>query len=274
MSDTAGVVSNVSRAANSRQPPAAPVHPVLIPSHVGSLPSRTSRLCSTTPSGKRACCTATRSASVGLAITALARRTRSLAVETVFVLMPLGSAKWVLCIPIAAAVAFILAMNAVRFPSAHTASDSAMLSAEGSSNASMRSRSVRTSPACTGRLDPPSATACRYSATSALVMVREGPLAPGASGSAWSTTSAVIAFATDPIGRTTLGAWLALSPGMVADRAKLPRDGTGIGPGGWLPASAAAAGTSICTVADGQRCSDLHHEEGAPRRSASRQPPR
>ena len=70
-------------------------------------------------------------------------------------------------------------MNAERLPDTQTASVSAMLSADGSSSASSRSRSVRTSPARTRRFDPPAASACRYRATSALVMVDRRPACGG-----------------------------------------------------------------------------------------------
>src|SRR5580658_4452220 len=144
-------------------------------------------------------------------------------------------------------------MNAVRFPDAQTARLSAMLSADGRSKASSRSRSESTSPTRTGRFDPPSATAWWYSVTSASVITRDGPFAPGDSGRSLSTTSAVIAFATDPIGRTTSAAWLATSPGMLELRAKLPADGTGIGVAGPVAVSTAEAGTSIRTAATGSR---------------------
>src|ERR1022692_238647 len=152
--------------------------------------------------------------------------------------------------PIAAAVALRRAMNAERLPDTQTASVSARLSAEGSRSASSRSRSVRTSPARTRRFDPPAASACRYRVTSALVMVIDGPLAEGLSGCAVRTTSAVMALATEPIGRTAVAPRVAIIPLRLVASAKLPLAGVGIG-GGAAPSSRTVAGAWMLTVAGG-----------------------
>src|SRR5580704_10676336 len=152
--------------------------------------------------------------------------------------------------PIAVAAALRRAMNLERLPETQTARVSAMLSADGRSSASSRSRSVRISPACTGRFDPPAVTACLYRSTSAFVMTIDGPGAPGDTGCAARTTSAVIALATDPIGRTAAGARVATVPPRLVASAKLPFEGVGM-VGGAAPSSSTVAGAWMLTVAGG-----------------------
>src|ERR1035441_3139932 len=81
-------------------------------------------------------------------------------------------------------------------------------------------------------------------------MVTLGPDVAVARGCAASTTSAVIALATDPIGRTTAGLALARVPLRLVASAKLPRAGTGID-GGAVPSTSRVAGTLMLTSAGG-----------------------
>ena len=88
------------------------------------------------------------------------------------------------------------------------------------------------------------------------VIVSDGPFAPGVSGNALSTTNAVMALATDPIGRCTVARWVATVPSRLVARAKLPTDGVGIA--GATPGSATSvAGTSMTTEGRGGGAASL-----------------
>jgi len=81
-------------------------------------------------------------------------------------------------------------------------------------------------------------------------MVIDGPCAVRPSGCAVRTTSAVIAFATDPIGRTAVASRLATIPLRLVASAKLPFTGTGIG-GAAVPSTSRLAGAWMLTMAPG-----------------------
>ena len=153
-------------------------------------------------------------------------------------------------------------MKAGRLPETHTARVSAMLSADGSSNASSRSRSVRTSPARTGRFEPPAATACRYSEhVGAGHGDRRSARAGRERDAQPRTTSAVIALATDPIGRTTAGARVATLPFRLVASAKLPCAGTRYRWRRAAPSTSSVAGAWMLTVARGSGAVSLHGDE-------------
>jgi hypothetical protein len=104
-----------------------------------------------------------------------------------------------------------------------------------------------------------------------MVMVSDGPLAPTARGWTPRTTRAVIALATEPIGRSTVESWVATLPSMLVESAKLPRAGMGID--GSVPPTATVAGASMRTLTGGTRAPSLTVTTEAPAISSAASAP-
>jgi hypothetical protein len=119
-------------------------------------------------------------------------------------------------------VAFIRARNAAWLPASHRASIQAMLSADGSSNASSAWRSVSLSPATTGTSESPSRACDGYAAASGGWTVITGP--DPFAGSGWScrTTYAVITLATLATGTGRVAPGPATTPNPLMSAAETP----------------------------------------------------